>query len=205
MSLYHNYCGKQLEPTWPRVNCSIIWYLFDIELSLLKFKKNKQMKTIYIAFAALFCMSINAQTMFVRPIAGSQTTYPVVDIQKLTFDNGNMLVTNNTGASGTFAISGLRYVSFTDFNLGTTNPELATSKFYAYPNPASHILNISGSNAMQLVSQIEILSLEGRLLTQQNPSNESAPQIDISALPQGMYLCRIANGNQQETLKFLKQ
>ncbi len=163
------------------------------------------MKTIYIACAALFCLSINAQTMFVRPITGSQTTYPVADIQKLTFDNGNMLVTNNTGASGTFALSGLRYVSFTDFNLGTKNPELATNKYFAYPNPASHMLNISGSNTMQGVSQIEILSLEGRLLTQQKPANESAPQVDISALPQGMYLCKITNGNQQQTIKFLKQ
>ena len=163
------------------------------------------MKRIFIACAAFFCISINAQTMFVRPITGSQTTYPVADIQKLTFENGNMLVTNNTVASGTFALSELRYVSFTDFNLGTTNPELATNKFYAYPNPASQMLNISGSNAMQRVSQIEILSLEGRLLMQQKPANESAPQVDISALPQGMYLCKITNGNQQETLKFLKQ
>jgi hypothetical protein len=163
------------------------------------------MKTILIAFAVLFCLSINAQTMFVRPIAGSQTTYPVADIQKLTFDNGHMLVTNNSGASGSFALSGLRYVSFTDFNLGTTNPEVANNKFYAYPNPASHVLNISGSNTMQRVSQIEILSLEGRLLMQQKRANESASQVDISALPQGMYLCKITNGNQQQTIKFLKQ
>ena len=163
------------------------------------------MKTIYIAYIAFFCISINAQTMFVRPIAGSQTTYSVADIQKLTFDNGNMLVTNNAGTNGTFALSGLRYVSFTDFNLGTTNPELATNKFYAYPNPASHVLNISGSNTLHCVSQIEILSLEGRLLMQQKPANTTAPQVDISALPQGMYLCKISNGNQQQTLKFLKQ
>jgi hypothetical protein len=146
-----------------------------------------------------------AQTMYVRPVLGSQTSYPVADIQKLTFDNGNMLVTNNIGASGSFALSGLRYVSFTDFNLGTTNPELATNKFYAYPNPASHVLNISGSNTMRSIGQIEILSVEGRLLMQQKPANTTAPQVDISALPQGMYLCKITNGNQQETLKFLKQ
>jgi hypothetical protein len=163
------------------------------------------MKRIFIACAAFFCISINAQTMFVRPITGNQTTYPVSDIQKLTFENGNMLVTNNTVASGTFALSGLRYVSFTDFNLGTTSPALATNKFYAYPNPASYVLNIAGSNTLQFVSKIQILSLEGRLLMQQKPSNELAPQVDISALPQGMYLCKITNGSQQQTLKFLKQ
>jgi len=152
----------------------------------------------------LTCSMTQAQTMYIRPVLGIQTNNPVANIQKLTFDNGNMLVTNNTGASGSFALSGLRYVSFTDFNLGTTNPDLATNKFYAYPNPASHILNISGSNTIQRVSQIEILSLEGRLLMQQKPAND-ALQVDISALPQGMYLCKITNDNQQQTIKFLKQ
>ena len=163
------------------------------------------MKKIHIILAVFFCVSVNAQTMFVRPLAGSQTTYPVADIQKLTFDNGNMLVTNKSGANGTYAISGLRYLNFADLTLQISIPEMATNKFYAYPNPASHMLNIAGSNTLQRVSQIEILSLEGRLLMQQKPANESAPQVDISALPQGMYLCKITNGSQQQTLKFLKQ
>jgi hypothetical protein len=161
------------------------------------------MKKIYITSALFLCLGAKAQTMYVRPIAGSQTTYPVADIQKLTFDNGNMLVTNITGASGTFALSSLRYVSFTDFALGTTTP-IEKNKFYAYPNPASHLLTISGSNRMQHVENIQILSLEGRLLLQQKPTNEIA-QVDISALPQGMYLCKISNGNQQQIIKFIKQ
>jgi hypothetical protein len=162
------------------------------------------MKRIFIACAAFFCISINAQTMFVRPITGSQTTYPVADIHKLTFENGNMLVTNSTGGSGTFALSELRYVSFADSNLGITNPELATNKFYAYPNPASQMLNILGSNTTQRVHNIEILSVEGRLLMQQKPTND-VPQVDVSVLPLGMYLCKITNGSQQQTIKFLKQ
>jgi len=174
------------------------------KLNLLKFK-NKQMKKGHIAFAIFCCLGVNAQTMYVRPITGSQTTYPVADIQKLTFDNGNMLVTNNAGTNGIFALSGLRYVSFTDFNLATTIPTWATNKYFAYPNPANHLLNISGSNIMQRVSNIQVISLEGRLLLQQKPTNESTPQVDISALPQGMYLCTLTIGNQQETIKFLKQ
>lgn len=163
------------------------------------------MKKIHIAFAFFCCLGVNAQTMFVRPITGSQTTYAVADIQKLTFDNGNMLVTNNAGSNGIFALSGLRYVSFADFNLATTVPQWATNKFYVYPNPASQLLNISGPNTMQRVSKIQIISLEGRLLIDQKPANESAPQVDISALPQGMYLCTLTIGNQQQTIKFLKQ
>ena len=163
------------------------------------------MKKIHILFVPFFCISVNAQNMYIPPITGSQTIYPVADIQKLTFDSGNMLVTNSGGTSVTFALSGLRYVSFTDFNLGTTVPELATNRLYAYPNPASHLINILVSNNMQHASHIQIVSLEGRLLMEQKLANPTTFQVDISALPQGMYLCKIINGNQQETVKFLKQ
>ena len=156
-------------------------------------------------FLLLACSMVQAQNMFVHPSTGSQTSYPVAGIQKLTFDNGNMLVTNNTGSNGSFALSELRYVDFTDVSLGTIKSELATNKFYAYPNPASHVLNISGSSKMQRVSHIEILSLEGRVLLQQKPTSETA-QVNISALPQGMYLCKIINqSNKSQTIKFLKQ
>ena len=163
------------------------------------------MKKIHCLFAAFLCISVNAQNMYIRPITGSQSIYPVADIQKLAFENGNILVTNNGGTSGTFALSGLRYVSFTDFNLGTTVPELVTNRLYAYPNPASHFINILGSNNMQPASHIQIVSLEGRLLMEQKLVNPTTFQVDISALPQGMYLCKITNGNQKETIKFLKQ
>jgi hypothetical protein len=163
------------------------------------------MKKIHFLFAAFLCISVNAQNMYIRPITGSQSIYPVADIQKLAFENGNILVTNNGGNSVTFALSGLRYVSFTDFNLGTTVPELATNRLYAYPNPASQLINILGSNNMQHASHIQIVSLEGRLLMEQKAANTTTVQVDISALPQGMYLCKITDGNQKETIKFLKQ
>jgi hypothetical protein len=165
--------------------------------------KKNQMKKIYIVGALFLCLGAKAQTMYVRPVAGSQTTYPVADIQKLTFDNGNMLVTNITGANGTFALSSLRYVSFTEFNLGTTNPD-STNPYLAYPNPARDLLTISGISNRQRLENVQILSLEGRLLQQQKPATEST-QVDISGLPQGMYLCKITNGNQHQIIKFLKQ
>lgn len=162
-------------------------------------------KLLLLTAIALGLNTIQAQTMYVRPMVGSQTAYPVNNIQKLTFDNGNLIVTNTTGPSGTFALADNRYINFTDLTLGTNSSVVTESKFYVYPNPSSQWLNISSSNTLHRVSQIEILSLEGRLLMQQKPANESATQVNISALPQGMYLCRITSGNQQQTLKFLKQ
>jgi hypothetical protein len=43
------------------------------------------------------------------------------------------------------------------------------------------------------------------VLLQQKPTSETA-QVNISALPQGMYLCKIINqSNKSQTIKFLKQ
>ena len=158
------------------------------------------MKRILIACAVLFCMSANAQTMYVRPITGSQTAYPVNNIQKLTFENGNLVVTNTTGLNGTFALADNRYINFTDLTLGTNSSVATESKFYVYPNPTANILNVANGDASQTISNLEIISMEGRVLIKQN-----TPQVDINSLPTGMYFCRITSKNKTQTLKFLKQ
>ncbi len=40
---------------------------------------------------------MKAQTMYVRPITGTQSSYGVATIKNLTFSNGNLVVTNLTG------------------------------------------------------------------------------------------------------------
>ena len=143
---------------------------------------------------------LKAQTMYVRPITGTQTAYPVANIKKLTFSSGNLLVTNTIGVNGTFALSGLRYLNFTDLTLGTTTQELIKNSFYVYPNPVTTVLNISNEDPTQTITHLEIISLEGRVVIEQN-----TPQVAVASLPQGMYFCRITAKNQTQTIKFLKQ
>jgi hypothetical protein len=143
---------------------------------------------------------MKAQTMYVRPIAGTQTSYPVANIQKLTFSGGNLVVTNSTGGNGTFTLSGNRYLNFTDLTLATPTHELIKNSFYVYPNPVTTVLNITNLDLSQTITHLEIISLEGRVLMEQN-----APQVAVVSLPQGMYFCRITSNNKTQTIKFLKQ
>ncbi len=145
-------------------------------------------------------MITKAQTMYVRPITGAQASYPVANIQKLTFSNGSLVVTNTTGGNGTFNIYTNRYINFTDLTLGTTSHELEKNRFYVYPNPTATILNVANDDVTQSISHLEIISLEGRVLKEQN-----APQVEIASLPTGMYFCRITSNNKTQTIKFLKQ
>ena len=158
------------------------------------------MKRIFIACAAFFCISINAQTMFVRPLVGSQTAYLVSDIQKLTFDNGSLIVSNTNGAIGTFSLADNPLINFTDLTLGTASNQIIKNSFYVYPNPTATVLNIANADTSQTISHLEIISLEGRVLMEQN-----APQVVLVSLPQGMYFCRITSNNKTQTIKFLKQ
>jgi hypothetical protein len=138
--------------------------------------------------------------MFVRPIVGSQTTYSVSEIQKITFENGNLIVVNTNGANGTFALSDNRYINFTDLTLGTVSHQAVKSSFYVYPNPTTAVLNIANDDTTQTISNLEIISLEGRVLMKQN-----TPQVEIASLPTGMYFCRITTNSISQIIKFLKQ
>jgi hypothetical protein len=139
--------------------------------------------------------------MYVRPITGIQSAYSLATIKNLTFSNGNLVVTNLTGGNGTFALSGNRYLNFTDLTLATPTHELVKSSFYAYPNPATTVLNITNEDQSQILSHLEIISLEGRVVIEQN-----SPQVAVASLPQGIYFCKItSNNNQTQTIKFLKQ
>lgn len=164
------------------------------------------MKKKYLLATFIFSLTYtHAQTMFVRPLVGNQTSYPVPNIQKLTFVNGNLVVTNELGPNGTFPLAENRYINFTNLNLGTSSSAATENKFYVYPNPSSQWLNINNSNhPHHMPSLVEIISIDGKLLMQQIPTTSNV-YIDISSLPQGMYLCRISSDNQQQTLKFLKQ
>ena len=152
----------------------------------------------------LLCQSSIAQTMYVRPKIGTPSAYAVANIQKLTFSNGNLLVSNTAGANGTFALAGLQYLNFTDTTLGTTSDALANHRFYVYPNPASTVLNINTQDPSQIISHLEIISLEGRLLLEQNPLSTNTAKVVIASLPKGLYFCRITSNNQTQTIKFLK-
>lgn len=158
------------------------------------------MKKFQIVLLVLFCSSLKAQTMYVRPLTGTQTSYPVDNIQKLTFENANLIVTNASGTIGTFALADNRYINFADLTLGTVSHQIVKNSFYLYPNPTATVLNVGNDDTSQTIMHLEIISLEGRLLIKQN-----TPQIEITSLPIGMYFCRITSTNKTQTIKFLKQ
>ena len=72
------------------------------------------------------------------------------------------------------------------------------SSSYVYPNPADNILNLS----VDEVDRVEIYNLLGKLmLSEANPDSK----IDVSSIPQGLYIVKIITDNDCYTEKFIKK
>jgi hypothetical protein len=158
--------------------------------------------------AFLFCLSLSglqAQNMYITTTTGAQAAYDITKIQKLTFSGDNLLVTPKSGVVTTHPISGNLYINFTNLTLSTPVPQRAATAFYVYPNPVTDVLNISIEEQGQPIDDITIITLDGSMVLQQNPSTNPTQQIAVSTLPLGIYLCKITSANKTQTLKFIKQ
>lgn len=65
-----------------------------------------------------------------------------------------------------------------------------------YPNPASHVVNIS---TPENASQVEVFNTSGQLMKSAKTNNTMVSRVDISGLPSGSYIIRIS-GNDGSTL-----
>lgn len=82
-------------------------------------------------------------------------------------------------------------------NRGTTGiNEIAEGEVNVYPNPATTVINIANAEG----AQVSVFDINGRMIS--NVESASANQtIDASNFAKGMYIVRIANGNNVITKK----
>jgi len=150
---------------------------------------------------------LQAQTVYVKESSGTQTAYPLSSVRKMTFSGGNVTVHKTDNSTGVYALSGLRYLNFTDLSTSTTEQpmQLANANLIAHPNPVTDVLNIDLTGLENRSGSISILSLEGKLLQGQKTNGASIVTLNLSRLPQGIYLCRYASATEIRTAKIIKQ
>lgn len=167
-------------------------------------------KKLIIGATLLFGLGLSglqAQTsMYLEQMNNTQTAFSLSSIRKLSFPTGNITVSKTTGSSDTYALSSLRYLKF-----GDTETAIATIKnqgdiLQLYPNPVVDVLNIQLFLAEGQIGEIEILSIEGKVVYKKViNSTTNVYQVNVSTLPKGIFLCKINNGITTETTKFFKK
>jgi hypothetical protein len=88
------------------------------------------------------------------------------------------------------------------FPLSTGSSIEKPKEIHIYPNPATDVITIRWSTAEP--TTIEILDITGKVVWMRS---NGAPQttIDISTLPNGVYLVRVRSASQMEVQKIIKQ
>jgi len=167
--------------------------------------KYKIVKLVAVFLASFGFTGLQAQSsLYVKTKDGTQTSFVVSNIHKLTFPTGSVVVTNKTGNPQSYALSTVRYLSFADYK--TEAPLVKTqegSSLTLYPNPASNELNISYLATQGGTMRLRIIDLQGQTVleqTQQSTVGENKTRLDISPLPAGLYL--LSNGI--ESTEFIK-
>jgi hypothetical protein len=77
----------------------------------------------------------------------------------------------------------------------------ALTQLSVYPNPTSDMLYLANADELG-IENISVYDISGKVVLSQN---STANQIDVSQLPQGIYLLKTTTGSSTTSLKFIKE
>ena len=168
--------------------------------------RHKKVKVCVVLLLGLGLTGLQAQTMYVIESNDTQTDYALSNIRKMTFSGGNATIQKTDNSTGVYALSGLRYLNFTDLTTSLREQPmwLDNANLFTYPNPVTDVLNIDLTGVTD-EGTISILTLDGKVMQTHKTIMSSIVSIDISHLPQGIYLCRFSNALEIKTVKIIKQ
>lgn len=90
--------------------------------------------------------------------------------------------------------------------LGTASREedlITVNKISVFPNPVTNSVNVR-IPGIQGMADIKVFDIYGKLLMQRS-SGQVNTQLDVSALPSGVYMVRVMNNDKESTLKVVKE
>lgn len=164
-----------------------------------------RLKLIMFLMVGLGLAEMQAQSLYVNEIVGTQSVYALSDISKLSFASGKLRVSLYDSSSTDYSLDSLHYLTFADSTWVSAGSEFPDDHdIIAYPNPVSSILKIDFSDAFISDGTLNVISVEGRLMQTHVVNDSGIVSIDMSHLPRGIYICRISSEEETESFKIIK-
>ena len=154
--------------------------------------KNK----LLLLFSAISLFSIG-QNMTLNENSGNSSSYSIADINKITFQSGDVVVETQSSTDN-FSIGGVRNLVFDQIITETEDITQAVQELSAYPNPCGDVLNISQNTTD---SRYFIYDLNGSLIQ----SDKASSTINVSDLKTGIYFFTLVDKTNTQTLKLIKK
>lgn len=129
-----------------------------------------------------------AQDIVVQTSSGGQTSVPLDNVRKITFDNGNMVLSTNGNEDFELPLDDIMKILFdedgsnVDRIVDDTNLQLVRNS-----------RNTIGITGLETTADARIVNTTGSIVMIQRQWNGS--DIDISALPSGVYVLVVGNNN----------
>ncbi|MEZ4946088.1 MAG: T9SS type A sorting domain-containing protein [Cyclobacteriaceae bacterium] len=183
-------------------------YDFEYGTELYRFNTSKEFQTI--TFNVIEDKFLESETFDLSATASSglPVSYEIVSGPALVSGNsitllevGEVTVAATQAGDGTYFPAEPVEQMF-KISLVTGIPEQREPQFKYYPNPVSGTITIIPNGSK---NQLTVFDTQGRSLTSGNGNSSEAIQLDLSALPSGIYVLRVANEAGVSQTRILKK
>ena len=152
-----------------------------------------------------------AQSIHFNYTNGTNASYNLQDVQKITFDADVM---NLHLLDGSVYAWNLSSIGFYEYDESAVNIEDWLNQANAwdvavYPNPTSTQLNVQFNLPKEEKILVALFDAQGKLVLEKSLGNSTAGEhkemLDLTHLPNGTYVCRISSQQHSITKKVFKQ
>jgi hypothetical protein len=173
-------------------------------------KKNKSKPIALLAIAMLFTVGLRAQSIHFNYTDGTNASYNLADVRKITFEADLMNLHLWDGSVYGWNVSTIGDYQYNEslLNVQEWLNSANAWEVVIFPNPTSTNLNVRYNLPKEDDITIALFDMQGKLILQKKVgkqvSGEQQQTIDVSNLPEGSYACRIKGHHQTVTKTVIK-
>ena len=173
--------------------------------------KNKSKPIALLGLALLFTFGLRAQSIHFNYTDGTNASYNLADVRKITFDADVMNLHLLDGSVYAWNVSTIGHYEYdeTSLNLNEWISAANAWEVSVFPNPTNTNLHIRFNLPKEDEVSITLYDIQGKLILEKKMGNQISGEhqetLDLKNLIQGSYVCRITGKQNSITKQVIKQ
>ena len=152
-----------------------------------------------------------AQSIYFNYTNGTEASYALADVRKITFDDDVMNLHFIDGSLYSWNVSTIGYYQYDESQVNVQEwlNQANAWELSDYPNPTEARLNLQFKVPEADDFSLSLMDAQGKLILEKKLGTLSTgvhhESLDLEPLPQGMYICRIAGRQHTITKQIVKK
>lgn len=170
--------------------------------------KSNFLTLFFISFLSSIC--VRAQSVHFNFTNGTETSYNISDIRKITFVDDLMNLHLLDGSIYSWNVSTIGQYEYSESSVNVQEIVNKVNAFHVsvFPNPVSNSLQIVYNLPIEDNISIVLYDLQGKLINEKNIGKQSTGEhqeiMDVNNLSEGVYLCLIKGKQNSITKRVIK-